>query len=363
MSDKILNPATGNMVMINSIVGRKILKKQKAAAAKAKVKEPKIEEEEEDEGYVSASDEEEKTQEELVSSLTVARSPGQASSASSSSSRSKAITKNELAVMIIEAFQKSENFTDDEIKNILTSANVPIPRSLPKKWGGSAKFMKSKDRPKRAKTAYNYFSSEIRPIIAKKFPNAPASAKKGNPDGVETIMSLIGKEWNALEDKSKYEKMAASDKIRYTAEMDVYYENHPDEQPATKKTSQSKTTGYRIFCDKNRQKIKNQNPSMSGRDILKCLSEEWKNLNGNDKAVYLNEAKEANTGVVSAVAKPKIKLSKSIDDPNYIINPKTQRKVKKDSKIGKQILATSKVQTRSMTSLNDDDLDLEISDD
>uniref|UniRef100_A0A915DWI5 HMG box domain-containing protein n=1 Tax=Ditylenchus dipsaci TaxID=166011 RepID=A0A915DWI5_9BILA len=64
---------------------------------------------------------------------------------------------------------------------------------------------KSKEGPKRAMSAYMYWFIENRPRIAE------------SCSGPE-VMKAAGAEWKTVEDKSKWEKLAADDKKRFQDE-------------------------------------------------------------------------------------------------------------------------------------------------
>ena len=84
----------------------------------------------------------------------------------------------------------------------------------------STKSKKKKDpnAPKRAVSAYNFFFAQNRESIKAKM---PAGANN------QELMSEIGRQWKALAEskKTKYNKMAEKDKIRYANEMAAYNSN------------------------------------------------------------------------------------------------------------------------------------------
>ena len=73
---------------------------------------------------------------------------------------------------------------------------------------------KDPDAPKRASGAYVFFTNEMRPIVMKQFP------------GIKFVEMgrILGERWRALtsEEKSRYEKLAQEDKIRFQYEMQQY---------------------------------------------------------------------------------------------------------------------------------------------
>lgn len=81
------------------------------------------------------------------------------------------LSKNAFGVALVEALKKCGNFTDKEIKEAFAKDGIVLPRSFPKKWGGSGKaHSTNSNMPKRALTAYNFYSMEVRPKIKKENP-------------------------------------------------------------------------------------------------------------------------------------------------------------------------------------------------
>lgn len=77
---------------------------------------------------------------------------------------------------------------------------------------GKRKQKKDPNAPKRALSAFFFFCAEFR-----------AGIKEKNPGySVGDIAKELGKRWEKVTDKTKYEKMAADDKKRYEREMAEY---------------------------------------------------------------------------------------------------------------------------------------------
>lgn len=85
--------------------------------------------------------------------------------------------------------------------------NKMAPRGAVQKRG---KKEKDPNAPKRPQTAYFLWLRDNRPRLTK-----PGMS-------VTDVSKAAGAEWNKLTDKSKYEKMAAQDKVRYEKEMTAY---------------------------------------------------------------------------------------------------------------------------------------------
>uniref|UniRef100_A0AC35TPZ8 HMG box domain-containing protein n=1 Tax=Rhabditophanes sp. KR3021 TaxID=114890 RepID=A0AC35TPZ8_9BILA len=73
--------------------------------------------------------------------------------------------------------------------------------------GVSKKAKKDSSLPKRGRSAYMIWLSEVRPSLTK-----PGM-------GITEVAKVAGKLWNTLTDKKKWEQLAAEDKERYTREM------------------------------------------------------------------------------------------------------------------------------------------------
>lgn len=157
-----------------------------------------------------------------------------------------------------------------------TSAAMVLPK---KKASGIVAGNKSKkkdtNKPKRCRSAYNYFFVEQRKIITAANPNATVSE----------IAKSVAEKWKRLSnvDKAPCEMLAATDKERYDCEMAVYKED-----PNKPKKSRS---AYNYFYSKQFQIIKAANPNASNvGEIGKSVAESWKRLSAKDKAPYENLA-------------------------------------------------------------------------
>jgi hypothetical protein len=150
-------------------------------------------------------------------------------------------------------------------------------------------------------------------------------------EGKSMIMNELGKRWKELkedEDRAdelaKYTQMAEDDKARYQDEK----ENVPSEKTSPKKSktagakqpkakavdsedestddeksnlkkdktkdksSPKKKTGYAYFCSYNREKVKSQNPDMTGKDITRELARLWKELTKDEQKAWTDSVAE-----------------------------------------------------------------------
>mmetsp|Transcript_18496 Transcript_18496/g.26118 ORF Transcript_18496/g.26118 Transcript_18496/m.26118 type:complete len:953 (+) Transcript_18496:319-3177(+) len=175
----------------------------------------------------------------------------------------------------------------------------------------SPKKKKKKDpnAPKRAKTAFMYFSTANR-----------ARLKEENPDAsFGELGKLVGEAWKNLseDDKEMYERKANSDKERYKTEMADYsadedFDNDDDSDKDTKSSGKAKKdpnapkgakSAYILFLSEQREKIKAKNPDLNFAELskkvgatFKALSDEerekWDQLAKQDKQRYLHEMKD-----------------------------------------------------------------------
>ena len=106
-----------------------------------------------------------------------------------------------------------ENEIEDLINPFQTNEKGPHSGKSPKKEKRARKF-----KTKRAKTAYNYYAQE----------KLREYKENGNSIHTQSRMSEIGAAWKSLKasdaDTSKYEQLAADDKLRHTSEMAVELE-------------------------------------------------------------------------------------------------------------------------------------------
>ena len=164
---------------------------------------------------------------------------------------------------------------------------VKLKKTFKGKAKGKAKGKKKKDpnKPKRAKSAYIYFSMDKRDEV-----------KEDNPDmSNREIMSELGKLWSKIKgtkEAGKYVKQAAKDKKRYNEQMNEYVPSSDDE-PVEKKRKRKSSSGkkskraksaYIYFTMDKRDEVKKGNPDMSPREIMSELGKLWGDIKGTSKA-------------------------------------------------------------------------------
>ncbi|XP_060552002.1 high mobility group protein B1-like [Ruditapes philippinarum] len=92
------------------------------------------------------------------------------------------------------------------------------------------KRTKDPNAPKRALSAFFVFCNEERPKVRAIHPGYT----------VGDVAKELGKRWEAVSDRSKFEKLAAEDKKRYEAEMEVYRSGGASPKKAAGRSPQKK---------------------------------------------------------------------------------------------------------------------------
>jgi hypothetical protein len=253
----------------------------------------------------------------------------------------KMMTETQRLILVVQTLADQLGLEDSAIKASLKIIESELPRGFPNGWGGKQKTARHPDHPKQPSNPYIFYTKAVRPSVV-----------LANPDAKNTeIVSIMSKQWKetAEEDREEYNEQAASDKVRYEEEMNVFETEHPE--LARAKTSPpnngkpTKETAYHLWCEENRELYRNDNLDLDGKAITKLLAERWEMLKKDDKkrvAEYQAIADEANKGFEERVIEyhtspntsPK-KLSKAeqvkADDPeHYELSMKTGRYVRKE---------------------------------
>merc|ERR1711916_357390 len=135
-------------------------------------------------------------------------------------------------------------------------------------------------KPKKSKSAYQFFCLENRERV-----------RNANPEAKNTEMfSLLSEQWKQCQgaDREKYIALADQDKLRYKDEMAEYTPT-----PGFEKTSKRKKKGpkrpknaYMLWCEDNRERIKDANPNVKHTEMFSLLSADWKQVTDAAKAPY-----------------------------------------------------------------------------
>jgi HMG (high mobility group) box len=145
----------------------------------------------------------------------------------------------------------------------------------PKTAEQKAELAEAKEaKPKHFKSAYIFYCQQQRPIIKKNKPDASAT----------DIISLLAQQWKALTAtrKAPFETKAKDDKARYDREMTVYYDEHPDEMPKSKKPKAVSTkpkNAYQFFYEEAKETLKAE--GLSGKNLQSAIFAKWREVKAN----------------------------------------------------------------------------------
>ena len=173
-------------------------------------------------------------------------------------------------------------------------------------YSPSELYSKKPSGPKKSLTSYIFFCKEHRSVLKEEQPDLSA----------KDITSELGKLWRNMSDfdKEPYTKLALKDKSRYeeekssTASASSSSSSLPEEESPKKESSKKKEpkdkvkkesskkkepkddkvkkTGYIIFCQKNRQELKDNNKDWNSKQITKELGEMWSKLSKDEQKKY-----------------------------------------------------------------------------
>lgn len=249
----------------------------------------------------------------------------------------KTMTETQRLILVVETLRNVIDLDDSIIKTALMNIQEELPRGFPSIWGGKHKEGRHEDYPKGVSSAYIFFTKAARP-----------SLKAANPElSSKELITLMGKMWRETgdRDRAEYEEEAARDKERYEAEMKVFELAHPElarsKSPDNKKPT--KSSAYVIFCEENRQTVKDENPELDGKSISKILANLWSKIKKDDKEVERLQAlaDKANKGFEERVKEyhsspgyskglSKVEQAKANDPEHYELNIESGRYVLKE---------------------------------
>lgn len=186
---------------------------------------------------------------------------------------------NKLVISFLESNQENT----DIVKEWMSTTNQNAVNNLLNKTEKSAGKIIDPNAPKRGKSAYLFFCNAMRDKVKKTL----------GPDSKATdVTRELGVQWNSLKEDSsrrkeisKYEVMAAEDKVRYQQERDNYV---PDEAALiTKKPRRVKTpstgpkrakSSYLFFCTEMRDKVRDEIDDNSATNVTRELGIRWNTL-------------------------------------------------------------------------------------
>lgn len=178
--------------------------------------------------------------------------------------------------------------------------------------------------PKRSLTSYIFFCKDQRAILKEEEPNL----------STKDVTAALGKRWKALSEKDRkpYEKLAAKDKARYEKDKASWVEPEEDsvDKPVTKKgkstkkavksdkgkasdknpAAKRKKSGYILFCQDERNRIKEEHGDWTSQQVTKELGRRWKELSPDEQAAVNERAENASEDSEAPVEKKAPKGSK-----------------------------------------------------
>jgi len=183
--------------------------------------------------------------------------------------------------------------------------------------------IEKKDKPKRNRSAFIIFSSEMRSVMK--------ADDKQNTNSNEMMVKLADLWKNLKEgDKKRYHEMAEKEKVKYLTELNEYYLHNPLDviQNKTKKNHIKKPcSAYGLFLKEAKDVVKNENPNLKMADVLKVVAEKWKNLDEKHKMKYQAQAQAEKEFVKSKIAESATNEESAIPLPQKRIQ--SQKRVKK----------------------------------
>uniref|UniRef100_A0AAV1V2I6 HMG box domain-containing protein n=1 Tax=Peronospora matthiolae TaxID=2874970 RepID=A0AAV1V2I6_9STRA len=168
---------------------------------------------------------------------------------------------------------------------------VGRPKKVPGDHTRKPRKKKDKNAPKRALSAFMFFSNDIRDTVKKEMPELQFLE----------ISSEIGRRWKKITDEERrpYDELAAADKRRYMEEKEDYV---PDPSFETTKGTRKKKdpnapkralSAYFFFCNDMRQETRDENPSKKITEIATLSAEKWRALPDKKRVKYQKMHEEA----------------------------------------------------------------------
>ena len=233
----------------------------------------------------------------------------------------KAIDKKKYDKYVKQAEEDKERYSKEMADYVEPTEEEWEELSKGKKRGRKSSSTKS-DKPKRGKTAYNYFCQENRPV---------AKEELGDDAKPTDVTSKLGEMWKqlkndveddddeAIKKMERYNKLSAEDKERYAKEMEDYVPPEGEEKespkPKKKKTTKKvedeveddeetqipepepepekkptrktkKDPRFEKYCKQNKEDFMEDNEGLSTTKINKLMKEAWDILEEDEKEEY-----------------------------------------------------------------------------
>ncbi|KAJ0397691.1 hypothetical protein P43SY_002397 [Pythium insidiosum] len=157
--------------------------------------------------------------------------------------------------------------------------------------GRKQRRKKDKNAPKRALSAFMFFSNDIRETVKREMPELEFLQ----------VSSEIGRRWKqtTAEDRRPYEELAAADKKRYLEEKEDYVPDQSFENArGTRKKKDPNApkrplSAYFFFCNEIREQVRSENPNKKVTEIAQLLAERWRALPDKKRVKYQKMHEEA----------------------------------------------------------------------
>ncbi|XP_017318880.1 high mobility group protein B2a [Ictalurus punctatus] len=145
---------------------------------------------------------------------------------------------------------------------------------------------KDPTKPRGKTSSYAFFVQTCREEHKKKHPDTSVNFSEFSKKCAERWKTMSPKE------KSKFEEMAKTDKVRYDREMKNYVPPKGAKKGKKKDPNAPKRppSAFFVFCSDYRPKVKSEYPGISIGDIAKKLGEQWSKLSAKDKVPYEQKA-------------------------------------------------------------------------
>lgn len=188
---------------------------------------------------------------------------------------------------------------------------------------------KDKNAPKRPCSGYILFCNDHRDELKKKKPDLKFNE----------VSSYLSEMWRDASDKvrTKYNELSEKDRERYHNEMKDYVpvksESSKDKKDKKEKTDKPKRnpSGYILYCNSVRDKVRKDNPSSNPKEITKILAEMWNSLNEKDKIVFNEKSKNFVRKDEESQAK-KSKRKETDSESEEVSKKKEKKDTKKEDK-------------------------------
>ena len=149
--------------------------------------------------------------------------------------------------------------------------------------GKKSRKKKDPNAPKKAMSAFMFFSNDIRETVKKERPDLPFLE----------IAVEIGARWKALNPakRKKYEAMAAKDKTRYEEQKEDYvpdpsFDNSNKRKKKDPNAPKRSLSAYLFFCNDVREQVKKKNPDKKMTEIASVLATQWNALPEKKRGKY-----------------------------------------------------------------------------